>query len=232
MKRREFIALIGGAAAWPLEALAQPAGIPVVGFLNGASASAWTSYLTAFRKGLDEQGYQEGRNLKIEYRWAEGRYERLPALAADLVARRVNAIVTSGGVPPARAAKAATSTIPVEFSIGDDPVQLGIVASLSHPGGNLTGVNNFVSQMESKRFGLLRDLLPSADLIAVLANPNNPPFAKQLREAQEAARAMKQQIHLLQAKNLGELEAAFETAVQVHADAMLVASDPYFNSER
>jgi putative ABC transport system substrate-binding protein len=206
--------------------------MPVIGFLSGGSANAWTAYLAAFRKGLQEQGYEEGRNLKIEYRWADGHYERLSPLAASLVRQRVTTIVASGGVAPVRAAKAATSTIPVVFSIGDDPVRLGIVASLSHPGGNLTGVNNLVSQMESKRLGLLRDLVPSAALIAVLANPDNPPFARQLREVQEAARAIGQNIHLLQARKEGELKAAFETAVQLHADAMLVAGDPYFNSTR
>jgi putative ABC transport system substrate-binding protein len=231
MRRREFLTLAGGAAA-AVPSAARAQSIPVIGFLNAASAAAWDSYLEAFRKGLGEHGYTEGTNLRIEYRWAEGKYDRLPAMAADLVKRHVAVIVSSGGIHPIRAALAATKTIPIVFSTGDDPVQRGFVASLNHPGGNATGINNFVSQMESKRFGLLRELVPSASLFAVLLNPGNPPFPTQLRDVQQAARAMGQQIHQMLASTESELAAAFATAVEVKAGAIAVAADPYFNSQR
>jgi putative tryptophan/tyrosine transport system substrate-binding protein len=232
VKRREFITLLGGAAAWPLAARAQQAGMPIVGFLNSASPSAWKPYVEAFRQGLNEAGYVEGRTVAIEFRWAEGLYERLPSLAADLVRRKVAVIVATGGTPPALAAKAATKTIPIVFTIGADPVKLGLVASLNRPGGNVTGVNQFVSQMEGKRLGLLRELVPSAALIAVLLNPNNPNAATQLKDVQEAARALGQQIHILHASSEAELEAAFTTARQVGCGGLLVAADPFFNSRR
>ena len=191
MRRREFISLLGGAAAaWPLAARAQQPAMPVVGFLNSASPGAWKPYLEAFRQGLNEAGYVEGRTVATEYRWADGQYERLPSLAADLVRRKVALIVATGDTPASLAAKAATKTIPIVFATGFDPVKLGIVASLNRPGGNVTGVNQFVSQMEGKRLGLLRELVPSAALIAVLLNPNNPPSATQLKDVQEAARAL------------------------------------------
>jgi putative ABC transport system substrate-binding protein len=233
VKRREFITLLGGgAAAWPLAARAQQAGMPVVGFLNSASPSGWKPYVEAFRQGLNETGYVEGRTVAIEYRWAEGQYERLPSLAADLVRRKVAVIVATGGTPPALAAKAATKTIPIVLTIGADPVKLGLVASLNRPGGNVTGVNLFVSQMEGKRLGLLRELVPSAALTAVLLNPNNPNAVTQLKDVQEAARALGQQIHILHAGSEAELEAAFATARQVGSGALLVAADPFFNSRR
>jgi putative ABC transport system substrate-binding protein len=207
--------------------------MPVVGFLNSASPGAWKPYVEAFHQGLNEAGYVEGRTVAIEYRWAEGQYERLPSLAADLVRRKMAVIVATGGTPPALAAKAATKTIPIVFTIGADPVKLGLVASLNRPGGNVTGVNLFVSQMEGKRLGLLRELVPSAALIAVLLNPNNPNAATtQLENVQEAARAVGQQIHILHAGSEAELEAAFATAQRVGSGALLVTSDPFFNSRR
>jgi putative ABC transport system substrate-binding protein len=233
MRRREFITLVGGAAAaWPLAGRAQQPSMPVVGFLNSASPGAWKPYLEAFRQGLNEAGYVEGRTVAVEYRWAEGQYERLPSLAADLVRRKVAVIVSAGGTPASLAAKAATKTIPIVFTTGFDPVKLGLVASLNRPGGNITGVNQFVSQMEGKRLGLLRELVPNAALIAVLLNPNNPPAATQLKDVQEAARTLGQQIHTLHASSEAELEAAFATARQVGCGGLLVAADPFFNSRR
>jgi putative ABC transport system substrate-binding protein len=233
MRRRDFIALLGGAAvAWPHAARAQAPAMPVIGFLNSALPGAWQPFVDAFRQGLKDSGFEEGRNVAIEYRWAEGHYDRLPALAAELVNRKVAVLVSTGGIAPAMAAKAATTTTPIILTIGGDPVKLGLVASLNRPGGNITGVNLFIPQMEGKRMGLLRELVPTATLIAVLLNPKNPPAANQLRDAQEAARATGQQIHILHATNESELEEAFATAVQVRAAALQVAADPYFNSQR
>jgi putative tryptophan/tyrosine transport system substrate-binding protein len=231
MKRREFITLLGGAvAAWPIAARAQQPAMPVIGFLNSTSPRAWKPYVDAFRQGLNEAGYVEGRNVAIEYRWAQDRYKNLPLLAAELVRRNVALIVATGGSATPLAATLATKTIPIVFTTGVDPVEAGLVASLNRPGGNATGVHLVVSQMEGKRLGLLRDLVPTASLIAVLLNPNNPPAATQLKNVQEAARALDQQIHILHAGS--ELESAFETARQVGAGALLVAADAFFNSRR
>jgi len=233
MKRREFMAVLGGAAAtWPLSVRAQQAAMPVIGFLNGASPVPFASFVAAFRDGLSEMGYVEGRNVAIEYRWAEGQNDRLPALAADLVRRQVSVIAATGGNAPAVAAKTATAAIPIVFSGGGDPVKLGLVASLSRPGGNATGVNMFTSALEPKRLGLLRELVPGAALIAVLVNPNSPNIETQLKDLQEAARAVGQQIHILHGSSERELDTAFATLTQLRAGALLIGSDPFFNSRR
>jgi len=232
LKRREFITFVGGAIAWPLRARAQQSAMPVIGFLNPASPQSWDSYTAGFRAGLKETGYVDGQNITIEFRWAEGHYDRLPVMAADLVRRKVAVLVATGGAPSVVAAKAATSTIPIVFTTGVDPVRTGFVTSLSRPGGNITGVNMFVTVLEGKRLGLLRALVPSAGLVAVLLNPNRPDYATQLRGVEEAARAMGQQIHVLHASNESGLNAAFATAVQLRAGAMLVGGDPFFNSQR
>jgi ABC-type uncharacterized transport system substrate-binding protein len=233
MNRREVITFLGGAAAaWPLAAGAQQSAMPVVGFLNGASPVPFASFVDAFRDGLSQMGYVEGRNVAIEYRWAEGQNDRLPALAADLVRRQVSVIAATGGNAPAVAAKTATAAIPIVFSGGGDPVKLGLVASLSRPGGNATGVNMFTSTLEPKRLGLLRELVPSVALIAALVNPNSPNIETQLKDLKEAARAVGQQIHILQGSSARELDTAFETLPQLRAGALLICSDVFFNSRR
>jgi putative tryptophan/tyrosine transport system substrate-binding protein len=233
MNRREVITFLGGAAAaWPLAAGAQQSAMPVVGFLNGASPVPFASFVEAFRDGLSQMGYVEGRNVAIEYRWAEGQNDRLPALAADLVRRQVSVIAATGGNAPAVAAKTATAAIPIVFSGGGDPVKLGLVASLSRPGGNATGVNMFTSTLEPKRLGLLRELVPSVALIAALVNPNSPNIETQLKDLKEAARAVGQQIHILQGSSARELDTAFETLPQLRAGALLICSDVFFNSRR
>jgi putative ABC transport system substrate-binding protein len=231
LKRRDFITLLSGAATWPLVARGQPL-LPVVGFLNATSPSSWKPYLDAFWQGLNEAGFVEGRNVAIEYRWAEGQYERLPSLAADLVRRQVAVLVSTGGAGPLLAAKAATTTIPIVFTTGSDPVRMGIVASLNRPGGNITGVNLFVTEMASKRLGLLRELVPTADLVAVLSNPTNPNTEDQLKDVQQAARASGQRIHILSARTDQELDVAFRSVTELRAGALLVAADPYFTSRR
>jgi putative ABC transport system substrate-binding protein len=232
MKRREFITLLGGAAVWPLAARAQQAAMPVVGFLSSVSPGPWAHLVTAFRQGLSETGYVEGRTVIIEFRWAEGRYDRLPALAADLVARQVAVLVSTAGTMTTLAAKAATTKIPIVFTIGGDPVQLGIVASLNRPGGNITGVNIFTSEMGAKRLGLLHQMVPTAALIAVLINPNNPTAETVSKDIAEAARSVGQRIHILSATTERELDAAFKTLTELGAGALLVAADPFFNSRR
>jgi putative tryptophan/tyrosine transport system substrate-binding protein len=232
MRRREFIALVGcTAAAWPLAARAESA-MPVIGFLNSASSQPFANYVASFRAGLKETGYVDGQNVVIEFRWAEGHYDRLPEMAADLVRRKVAVLVSTGGSPSITAAKAATTTIPIVFTTGSDPVRLGLVTSLSHPGGNITGVDFFVTQMESKRLGLLRALIPGVQLIAVLLNPTQQIYTRQKTDVEEAVHATGQQIHLLSASNESEIDAAFATAMQLRAGAMLVGADPFLNSQR
>ena len=233
MKRREFIALLGGAAAsWPLAALAQQAAMPVVGFINGGTADANARNAAGFRTGLNETGYVEGRNVTVEYHWLEGQYEGLPALMADLARRRVAVIATPGNVS-ALAAKAATATIPIVFGLGQDPVQLGLVASLARPGGNATGINLLGQEVVAKRLGLLHDLVPKAVRVAVLVNPSNASNAEiTLSEVREAARTIGLQIQKLNASTISEIDAAFTTLARERPDALFVAPDPFFTSRR
>jgi putative ABC transport system substrate-binding protein len=233
MRRREFITLLGGAAAtWPLVAHTQQPPMPVIGFLNAASPGPWASFVAAFRNGLKESGYVEGQSVVIEYRWAEGKYDKLPELAADLVHRGVSVIAATGGSVSVLSAKAATTTIPIVFSTGIDPVRLGLVASFNRPGGNLTGVMLIVSELGGKLLGLLREMVPTATLIAVLLNPNSPTTEVELNYIQQAARDIKQEIHILHARDEREIDAAFATMIQLGARALLVGTDPFFNSRR
>jgi len=234
VRRRQFITLLGGAAAtWPLAARAQQAGkIYRIGFLSGRSPGESASAVVAFRKGLGETGYTEGKNLGIEFRWAEGQYERLPALAADLVRRQVAVIAATGGPASGQAAKAATATIPIVFLSGADPVHEGLVASLNRPGGNATGVNPLLPAMEGKRLGLLREVVPNAALIGVLANPATPFFDRQVNDVQETARRVGQQVHILRASSDENIEAAFTTMAELRAGALLVCADPFMLSRR
>ena len=232
MRRREFIAALGGAAAWPLAARAQQPPMPVIGFLNAVSPGPWANLLAAFHKGLNETGYVEGRNVTIEYRWAEGKYDRLPVLAADLVRRMVSVIVATGGTPSALAVKSATKTIPVVFTVGADPVSLGLVESLNRPAGNMTGVNLLVSTLGAKRLGLMRDLVPTARLMAMLVNPDNVLAKLQQVDIQQAAVAINQDLRILTASSERELDAAFESMLQFGVQALLVGSDAFFNSRR
>ena len=231
MKRREFIAGLGWGLAWPLVARAQQA-IPVIGFLNNLSPNAIAHALSAFRQGLRETGFIEDQNLRVEYRWGEGRDDQLPQLAAELVHRQVAVIVATGGGASALAVKATAPTIPTVFSSATDPVQLGLVASLNRPGGNVTGVHVMTNSLEAKRLGLLHEMIPAATTIALLVNPFTPGAAVQLREAQAAARIVAREIHILNASNEQEVETAFEHLVALRADALLVAADPFFNSRR
>ena len=228
MRRREFITLLGGAAAWPLAAHAQQPPIPVIGFLHTTSSSAWAPLVSSFRNGLRDFGYVEGQNVTIEYRWAEGQYARLSALVNDLIRRKVAVIAANSA--SALAAKAATTTIPIVFQSGSDPVQLGLVASLNRPGGNVTGVSFFATALEAKRLGLLREMVPDAAVISVLVNPNFPGSAFQVREIQEAARTLRHPIHVLNASSAGEIDTAFATLVHQRTDALLVAGDRFFFS--
>jgi len=232
--RRKFLATLGGAAAaWPLAARAQQPAMPVVGFVHGGSSEASARNVVAFRKGLGETGYVEGQNVTIEYRWLDGRYDRLASLMADLVRRRMAIIATPGGNLAAQAAKAATTTIPIIFGVGEDPVKLGLVASLARPGGNATGINFFAQEVTAKRLGLLHELVPKAVRIAVLVNPANVPTAEAaLREIPDAARAIGLQIQVLNASTSREIEAAFATLGRDRADALFVAADGFFASRR
>jgi putative tryptophan/tyrosine transport system substrate-binding protein len=228
--RRKFITLLGGAAAaWPIAARAQQPAMPVVGVLSTRAPGADPYLLTALHRGLKEAGFVDGQNLRIEYRFAANQYDRLPTLAADLVGRRV-ALIVSMGTPAAPAAKAATATIPVVFGVGDDPVQLGLVGSLAHPGGNLTGVTTLSGELGSKRLELLRELVPTAGLVGVLVNPTNLNAEAVLKDLQTAARAIGLQIHLLRASTEHEIESAFATLLELRTEGLMVGTDPFFNS--
>jgi len=232
MRRREFVSLLGGAAAWPLSAGAQQPAMPVIGFLSSASATESAHMVAAFRQGLSETGHVDGQNVAIEFRWAGGEYDRLPSLAADLVRRQVTVITAVGGAMSAIAAKAATTTIPVVFSTGGDPVQQGLVASFNRPGSNITGVSVFTAALAAKRLEILREVVPKADVIALLVNPRGTAAEPQLRDVQEAARAVRQEVHMLYASNEREIETAFATLAQARMGALIVAADPFFNSRR
>jgi putative ABC transport system substrate-binding protein len=232
MRRRDFISLVGSSAvAWPLAARAQQPAMPVIGYL-GLSFDGTQPLQAAFRQGLKETDHIEGKNVSIEYRWAGGQYDRLPELAADLVHRQVAVIYATVGVQGALAAKAATTTIPIVFSNGSDPVKFGLVASLNRPGGNITGISFFTAELEAKRLGLLHELVPRATMIGVLLNATNPNAENQSRDLKEAARTLGLQLHIVSIGGERDFDSAFATIVQKHAGALLVASDPFFFTSR
>jgi putative ABC transport system substrate-binding protein len=233
MRRREFITLLGGAAAaWPLAARAQQPSVPVIGFLSTRLPDESAHLVAAFRRGLAENGYAEGQNVTVEYRWALGQYDRLLPLAAELARRPVAVLVAVGAEPSALAAKAATVTIPIVSTFTVDPVELGLVASLNRPGGNVTGISLLGATLEAKRLGLLHDLVPQAATIGVLLNPDFPPAASQLRDMQEAARTTGLQLHVLRASTDRQIDAAFESVAQHRIPALAVAADPFFITRR
>jgi len=232
MNRRRLMLLLGGAMTATRALRAQQKAMPVVGYLSSSSPGPYAPFVAAFRQGLSDTGYVEGQNVTIEYRWAEGSYDRLPALAADLVGRKVDLIAAGGGIPSALAAKTATSTIPVVFAVGTDPVGDGLVASLARPGGNLTGISFLLVELMPKRLELLSELVPRAGVIALLVNPNNANAEPIIRDVQEAARTKGVQLQILKAATEGEIDAAFATLVQLKAGALIVGSDPFFNSRR
>jgi putative ABC transport system substrate-binding protein len=231
MKRREFFSLVGGVAGWPLVAHAQQPATPVIGFLHVGAARSFEGIVAAFRQGLKETGYTD-QNVAIEFRWAEGDYGRLPALAAELVRRQVAIIVAGGGEATIFAAKAATRTIPIICNVGRDPVELGLVANLSRPGGNITGVNILTSELAAKRLGLLHNLAPTNSIIAYLVNPNFPSTETNIKEVEAAARQLGLKILLLKATNQNEIDAAFASMRENRIGALLVGIDPFFNSRR
>jgi putative tryptophan/tyrosine transport system substrate-binding protein len=232
MKRRDFITLLGGAAAWPLAARAQQPVMPVVGFINPSSADGWESRLRAFRQGLKETGFIEGENVAVEYRWAENQFDRLPALAAELVRRQVTVIVTTGSPAAALAAKAATTTIPLVFGVPEDPVRSGLVASLARPGGNATGINFFSIELVAKRLEVLREMVPATTRVAVLVNPADAASETMLKDVEAATRAMGLQIQVLRANTNREIDSAFAAFGRERPDALLVSGGPFLLSRR
>ena len=233
MRRREFIALLGGAvAAWPLAVRGQQPAVPVIGFLNLQSADTLTHMVAAFRQGLNETGYVEGRNVAIEYRWADGRPDRLPALAAELIQRRVAVIAATGGDPTVLAVKRATSSLPTVFTMGGDPVALGLVASLNRPGGNITGISQISVLLDPKRLEVLHELMPGVAVVAVLRNPSNANAETQVSSLQSAARSIGIEIRLVSASTKPEIDTAFATLAGMRIGALMVASDPFFNGRR
>jgi putative ABC transport system substrate-binding protein len=232
MRRRELLFFLSSATTAARALGAQQKAMPVLGFLSSASPGPYAPFVAAFRQGLSDTGYVEGRNLTIEYRWAEGSYDRLPALAADLVGRKVDLIAAGGGIPSALAAKTATSTIPVVFAVGTDPVGDGLVASLARPGGNLTGISFLLVELMPKRLELLSELVPRAGMMALLVNPNNANAEHLIRDVQEAARTKGVQLQILKAGTESEIDAAFATLVELKAGALIVGSDPFFVSRR
>jgi putative ABC transport system substrate-binding protein len=233
MMRREFIRLFEGAAvSWPFAVYAQQRPMPVIGFVNAASPGPLRQQIAAFREGLKDSNYVEGQNVAVEYRWADGQYDRLPALVADLVRQQVSVIVSGGGAPAVLAAKAATTTIPIVFSLGADPVGLGVVVSLNRPGGNITGVYQFTSGLEAKRLGLLHEMLPKATPIAVLINPNFADAKNQLRDVQEAVARLGVQLVVVRANTESDFNAAFSDLVRQRAGALQVCGSPFFNTRR
>jgi putative ABC transport system substrate-binding protein len=231
MQRRKFITLLGGTAAtWPLAALAQQPAMPLVGFVSVASAKGYAPQLSGFLKGLSETGYVDGRNVAIEYRWAEGRTDRLPAMVADLVHRQV-AVIAATTTPAALAAKAATTTIPVVFEMASDPVRLGLVRSLSRPGGNVTGVTNLIVEVAPKRLELLHELRPTASVVALLVNPTNPTVAEAyITEVQAAARTLGLELHVLNASTEPDFDEVFAKLIQLRAGGLVIGGDPFFTS--
>jgi ABC-type uncharacterized transport system substrate-binding protein len=232
MRRREFISLIGGAAAWPIAARAQRTSMPVVGLLGNTTSDEYAYLIVPFRKGLSEAGYVEDQNFAIEYRWANDRSDQLPALAADLASRHVDVIMTSGGTAPAVAAKAATSTIPIVFAFGSDPVKAGLVASINRPGGNITGVSFITTALAAKRLELLRELLPKANVIGALVNPNNLQASAISKDLQDGSRTLGLKVHVLSVTSSRDFDSAFVTMVGQRVDAVLIAPDQLFNAGR
>jgi putative ABC transport system substrate-binding protein len=232
MKRREFITLIGSAATWPLAARAQQTAIPIIGFLDTGSQAANAHLVAAFREGLNEIGYAEGKNVMIEYRWANGEYDRLPQLAAELVRIPVSVLATGGGEPAAQAAKSATTSIPIVFDAGRNPVELGWVASLNRPGGNMTGVNQMVQELAAKQLGLLHELVPQAHVIAMLVDPNYPMTEAIVRNAQTATRALDCNLQPMTAGSDRDIDTVFMTLAQQRTGALFVASAPFFYNRR
>jgi putative ABC transport system substrate-binding protein len=231
MRRRDFIKVITVSAAWPLAARAQQAAMPVIGFLNGGSSKGYEPFVAAFHEGLSESGYVEGQNLAIEYRWADGDYEKLPRLVADLVGRHVSAIF-AGGPPAVLAAKAATTTIPIVFTSGGNPIELGLVSSLNQPGGNVTGVSFLVNELGAKRLELLRELVPAARSVGFLANPTRPSFQSEVKNAQQGAQALDVKLIVLNASNEAEIETAFAEFSRQRITALLIGTDVFFLTRR